>query len=158
MKKHKTAVYLFWILMTEAVGGLAGWLIKDGVSYYKSQVNKPVFSPPSVVFPIVWALLYGLMGIGVSRVVLSPGSKARTDGIQLYLIQLAVNFAWSIVFFNLRVYGAALAVLLLLLVLILWMILRFRAADRIAAGLQIPYAVWVLFAAFLNAGVLLLNP
>lgn len=143
--------------MTEAVGGLSGWLTRDGMELYKTQVIKPPLSPPAIVFPIVWAVLYALMGIGIARVVLSGRSEERTDAIQVYLLQLAVNFTWSIFFFNLRTYGGALAVLLILLGLIVWMIQRFRRVDLPAARLQIPYLVWVAFAAYLNAGVWILN-
>ena len=157
MKKRRVGIYLFWILATEAVDILAALLTKDGMELYKTQTVKPPLSPPSVVFPIVWAILYALMGIGMARVVLSARSDERSDAIQVYLIQLAVNFAWSIFFFRLRSYGGALLVLVLLLALIVWMILRFRRVERPAALLQIPYVLWVAFAAYLNAGVWLLN-
>lgn len=157
MKKRRVGIYLFWILATEAVGILAALLTKDGMELYKTQTVKPPLSPPSVVFPIVWAILYALMGIGMARVVLSARSDERSDAIQVYLIQLAVNFAWSIFFFRLRSYGGALLLLVLLLALIVWMILRFRRVERPAALLQIPYVLWVAFAAYLNAGVWLLN-
>ncbi len=157
MKKRRVITYLFWILITEAVGVLAALLTKDGMELYKSQTVKPPLSPPSIVFPIVWAILYALMGIGMARVVLSARSEERTDAIQVYLIQLAVNFAWSIFFFRLQSYGGALIVLVLLLALIVWMILRFRRVELPAALLQIPYVLWVAFAAYLNAGVWLLN-
>ena len=157
MKKRRVGIYLFWILATEAVGILAALLTKDGMALYKALTSKPPLSPPSVVFPIVWAILYALMGIGMARVVLSARSDERSDAIQVYLIQLAVNFAWSIFFFRLRSYGGALLVLVLLLALIVWMILRFRRVERPAALLQIPYVLWVAFAAYLNAGVWLLN-
>ena len=149
--------YVFWIAVTEAVGALAGFLIRDGMELYKTQVIKPPLSPPALVFPIVWAILYALMGIGIARVVLSARSEERSDAIQVYLLQLAINFTWSIFFFHLRSYGGALLVLLFLLALIIWMILRFRRVDRPAAWLQIPYVLWVSFAAYLNAGVWLLN-
>ncbi|MBQ1410701.1 MAG: tryptophan-rich sensory protein [Oscillospiraceae bacterium] len=157
MKQKRVQTYLFWILFTEAVGALSGWLTRDGMEFYKAQMVKPPLSPPAIVFPIVWAILYALMGIGMARVYLSAKSEERTDAIQVYLLQLAINFTWSIFFFNLRTYGGALAVLLILLALIVWMILRFRRVDRPAARLQIPYVLWVSFAAYLNAGVWILN-
>ena len=157
MKKRRIATYLFWILATEAVGALAAWLTMDGMELYKALADKPPLSPPSVVFPIVWSVLYVLMGIGMARVVLSARSEERSDAIQVYLLQLGVNFAWSIFFFRLQAYGGALIVLALLLALIVWMILRFRRVEKPAALLQIPYVLWVAFAAYLNAGVWLLN-
>ena len=157
MKRKRIWTYVLWILGTEAVGALAAWLTQDGMELYKTQMLKPPLSPPAIVFPIVWALLYALMGIGAARVDLSGRSEARADALQVYLLQLAINFTWSIFFFRLGSYGGALAVLLLLLGLIVWMILRFRRVDRPAARLQLPYLLWVVFAAYLNAGVFILN-
>ena len=157
MKKRKIGTYLFWILGSEAIGALSGWLTKNGMEYFKLNVRKPPLSPPPIVFPIAWSILYLLMGIGMARVVLSAQSRERTDGMQSYLLQLAVNFTWSIVFFELRSYPGAMAVLLLLLGLIAWMIHRFRQVDRPAALLLLPYLLWVCFAAYLNAGVWVLN-
>lgn len=148
---------MLWLGLTEAVGALSGWLTRDGMELYKSQVIKPALSPPPIVFPIVWGILYGLMGIGMARVALSARSEERTDAMQVYLLQLAVNFVWSIFFFNLQSYGGALIVLLILLALIIWMISRFHRVDSPAALLQIPYVLWVSFAAYLNAGVWVLN-
>lgn len=157
MKKKRVWTYVIWILVTEAVGALSGWMTRDGMELYKTQVVKPPLSPPALVFPIVWALLYALMGIGMARVALSARSEERADAIQVYLLQLAVNFTWSIFFFNLRTYGGALLVLVILLALIVWMILRFRRVEKPAAYLQIPYVLWVAFAAYLNGGVWILN-
>ena len=157
MKQKRIWTYVFWIGITEAVGALAGFLTRDGMEIYKTQMIKPLLSPPAVVFPIVWAILYALMGIGIARVVLSAHSEERSDAIQVYLLQLVINFIWSIFFFSLRTYGGALAVLLLLLGLIICMIIRFRRVERPAAWLQLPYVLWVSFAAYLNASVWILN-
>lgn len=157
MKKRRIAVYGFWILATEAVGALSAWLTREDMRYFQDRVIQPPLSPPAILFPIVWGILYLLMGVGMARVVLSVQSRERTNGMQIYLLQLAVNFIWSIVFFHLRSYLLALAVLMLLLGLILWMIHRFRQVDKPAARLQIPYLLWVCFAAYLNAGIYLLN-
>ena len=121
------------------------------------MIQKPPLSPPAIVFPIVWAILYALMGFGAARIYLSEPSEARSSSLHLYLIQLAVNFFWSIIFFNLQSFGGALIWLIALWALILWMILSFRKVDPLAAWLQIPYLIWVTFAGYLNAGVWLLN-
>lgn len=157
MKHRRLWTYLFWILLTEAVGVAAALLTRDGMEFYKTQVVKPALSPPPILFPIVWGILYALMGIGMARVILSARSEERSDAIQVYLIQLAVNFAWSIIFFSLRSYGGGLLVLALLLGLVIWMLLRFRRVDRPAARLQIPYVLWTAFAVYLNLSVWLLN-
>ena len=77
MNKQAWKPYLFWILFTEAVGGLAGLLTREATEIYSSTIVKPPLSPPAIVFPIVWAILYALMGIGSARVWLAPLSPAR---------------------------------------------------------------------------------
>ncbi len=155
MKNWKT--YAFWILVAEATGGLSGWLSREGMRYFESAVVQPPLSPPPILFPIVWGILYALMGIGAARVSLTPPSPDRNMGINLFITQLIVNFFWSLIFFNARAYCAAFIWLLLLWILVLWMILVFRKRDKWAAWLQIPYLIWLTFAAYLNAGVCLLN-
>lgn len=157
MKKQNWKIYLSWVLFTEAVGGLSGWLTRDGTKYFNEWVVKPPLAPPPLVFPVAWAILYLLMGIGAARVCLAPVSRARSRSLFLYLLQLAFNFLWSIIFFNFRAYGIAFVWLAVLWGLILGMILAFRELDALAARLQIPYLLWVLFAAYLNAGVWALN-
>ena len=158
MKGKKTwKSYAFWILIAEAIGGLSGWLTRDGTEIYKESITKPPLSPPAIVFPVVWAILFALMGISAARVELSPPSKARTWGLTLFLVQLAFNFCWSLIFFNAQRFGLAFFWLLALWALILAMILCFRRVDRLSAWLQVPYLAWVSFAAYLNLGVWLLN-
>ena len=157
MKKHNWKTYAFWILITEAVGALSGWLTKKGTQIFNESIIQPPLSPPSIVFPIVWGILYALMGISAARIYMSPQSQARSKGLNLYIIQLAVNFLWSIIFFNMQAFGFAFIWLLLLWALVLWMILMFRNVDSLAAKLQIPYLLWLTFAAYLNLGVWYLN-
>ena len=155
MKKWKT--YAFWILLTEAVGGLAGWLTRRGAKIYNAAITQPPFSPPGIVFPIVWGILFALMGISAARVYLAPASNARTRSLLLFFLQLAFNFFWSIIFFNFQAFGLAFFWLIVLWLLILAMLFSFRKVDRLAAWLQIPYLLWVSFAAYLNFGVWMLN-
>ena len=157
MKGQAWKTYLGWVLFTEAVGGLSALLTRAGVQYFNEFVTKPPFSPPGIVFPVAWAVLYLLMGIGAARVYLSPMSRARSRSLFLYLLQLAFNFLWSVIFFNFRAYAFALLWLCALWLLILAMTLAFRRVDSLAARLQVPYLLWVLFAGYLNAGVWLLN-
>ena len=124
---------------------------------YKTQIIKPPLSPPAILFPIVWAILYALMGFGAARIWLAPRSTDRTFGIGIYLLQLAFNFVWSLLFFNAEVFGFAFIWLAVLAILIVWMIVLFSKTDRLAAWLQVPYFLWVLFAGYLNYGVWMLN-
>lgn len=151
-------VYGFWIVLSEAVGALSGWLTRDGTQSFGQTVVQPPLSPPAIVFPIVWGILYALMGISAARIYLAEPSKARSRGLNLFIAQLAVNFLWSPIFFNAQAYGFAFFWLLLLWVLVLWMIITFYKVDKPAAYLQLPYLFWLTFAAYLNAGVWYLNP
>ena len=151
--KRNWKPYLSWILLSEAVGALSGWLTREGTKLYAQTIVKPPLSPPGWVFPLVWAILYALMGIGAARIYLTPPSKARSLGLNLFVAQLVVNFFWSPIFFNLQAFGFAFLWLLLLWTLVLWMILTFRKVDPLAAKMQIPYLLWLTFAAYLNLGV-----
>ena len=149
--------YAFWILLCEAVGGLSGWLTREGTRIYQATVAQPPLSPPPLVFPIVWGILFALMGIGAARIYRTPPSGRRTRALAIFLLQLLFNFFWSIIFFNLQAFGFALLWLAALWGLILWMILAFARVEKTAALLQIPYLLWVTFALYLNAGVWVLN-
>lgn len=153
MKTNNWKTYAFWILLAEAVGALSGWLTREGTQIFSDTVVQPPLSPPMIVFPIVWGILYLLMGIGAARVSLRPSSPERSRGLNLFILQLVVNFFWSLIFFNAQAYGFALLWLLLLWTLVLLMILTFRKTDSLAAKLQIPYLLWLTFAVYLNAGV-----
>ena len=156
-QKGNWKTYLFWIVLTEAVGGLSALLTRRGMEIYKETIVKPPLSPPMIVFPIVWAILYALMGIAVARTQLKGESALQERSLLLYIIQLGFNFCWSIFFFNLQAFGFAFLWLMTLWGLIIWMLLTFRKVDKTAAYLVIPYLLWVTFAAYLNAGVYLLN-
>ena len=155
--KRNWKPYLFWILLAEAVGALSGWLTRAASKAYSETILKPPLSPPGWVFPVVWTILFALMGIGAARVSLSEPSAKRSLGLNLFVAQLVVNFFWSPVFFNLQAFGFAFFWLLLLWGLVLAMILVFRKTDPTAAKLQIPYLIWLTFAAYLNLGVWYLN-
>ena len=157
MKKRIWPAFAAWILGAEAVGALSGWLTRQGAERYALSIVKPHLSPPGPVFPAVWAALFALMGAGAARVWLAPASPARGRALAVFGVQLAFNFCWSLIFFNAGAYGAALLWLAALWGLILWMILAFRRVDRAAALMQLPYLLWVSFAAYLNFGVWALN-
>lgn len=157
MKERPWKTYVLWILLTEAVGGFSGWLTREGSQTFSEVVIQPPLSPPALVFPIVWSILYALMGIGAARIWLSRPSPERSKSLNLFIVQLVVNFFWSLIFFNAQVYGFAFVWLLLLWSLVLAIILQFRRIDSLAARLQLPYLIWLTFAAYLNLGVWYLN-
>lgn len=148
--------YLFFILLCLGVGILSGLLSRKGIAAYEG-VEKSALTPPAFVFPVVWTVLYILMGIGAARVWLTGKSEDRTTAMGFFAFQLIVNFFWSLFFFNRMAYAFAFWWLILLWALILCMILSFRRLDRPAALLQIPYLLWVAFAGYLNYAVWQLN-
>ena len=155
--KSQWKTYLFWVALAEGIGLLAGVLTREATALYSRMTVKPPLSPPAWIFPVVWTVLYALMGISAARVSLKQESRARSRGLNIFVAQLIVNFFWSLIFFNARAYGFALVWLMLLWTLIVWMIYAFGKVDRRAALLQIPYLLWVTFAAYLNYGVWKLN-
>lgn len=153
LKKYKP--YLKSIAIPLAVGGISAFITMKGMPYYDMQ-KKPFFTPPNAVFPIVWTILYVLMGISAARVWQSNDPKKKR-ALKTYGLQLAVNFLWSVLFFGLHQYFLAFLCLLLLILLVAAMIKEFAEIDLKAAKLQIPYLLWCCFAAVLNFGVWWLN-
>ena len=157
MKLKHWKTYLFWVLLAEGTGALSGYLTRDGVARYEATVPKPPLTPPGWVFPVVWGILFALMGLGAARVYLTPASNARSRALGLWGLQLGVNFLWSIFFFNGQQYFFSFLWILGLWGLILLMITAFYPLDRWAARIQIPYLLWATFAAYLTFGVWRLN-
>ena len=145
------------LLIPLAVGGLAAWLTMDSMAQFAALAQPPL-SPPGWVFPVVWTILYLLMG-WASFLVWKSGAPqaAKRRALGLYGAQLAVNFVWPLLFFRAGLYGFALIWLVILLVLVAETMLAFGRIDRRAAWLLAPYLLWLLFAAYLNAGVWMLN-
>lgn len=157
MNRTKIKAYFLWILLAEAVGGLAGWLTREDVKIYTDSIAQPPLSPPPLVFPVAWTILYALMGIGAARASLAPDGPRRSRALAVFGLQLGMNFLWSILFFKFQRFGLALVWLIALWGAILWMASAFSRVDKAAARLQIPYLVWVAFAGYLNLGVWVLN-
>jgi tryptophan-rich sensory protein len=118
---------------------------------------KPSFYPPVIAFPVVWTILYTMMGISLFMVVRQPMSSDRTNGILVFGMQLFLNFWWSIFFFRFQRPDVAFGEMLLLWLTILWMIVTFRKVKPVAAYLQIPYLLWVSFASVLDGALWYLN-
>ena len=157
MKKERWKVYAFYVALSELAGLLAGLLSRKAVQLYEQTALKPALSPPGWLFPVVWTLLYLLMGVGAARIALTAEGANRTNALRVFYAQLAVNFVWPLLFFNASAYGAAFICLVVLWGLIVWMTLSFRELDGPAALMQLPYLLWVAFAGYLNLGAWLLN-
>ncbi len=154
----KIRSYIIAIIIPLAVGGLSALLTSGSMGLYETIV-KPSLAPPAIVFPIVWTILYTLMGISSGIIYNSDSGTqaARNNALAGYVLQLVINFLWSIVFFNLRAFLPALILILVLWALVGLMIIKFYRIDKTAALLQIPYFLWVTFAAYLTLMIYLLN-
>lgn len=143
------------LLISLGTGGLSALLTRNSMDTY-GNYQQPPLAPPAWLFPVVWTVLFVLMGISAYLVYESqkPGWRAA---LLVYAIQLAVNFVWPLLFFRLGLLMPAFWWLVLLLLLIVWMIVLFFRVSPAAAYLQIPYLLWTLFAAYLNLAIALLN-
>ncbi len=150
-------IFCFWIALSELVGVTAGLLTRKDIQVYSSEIIKPLLSPPPVLFPVVWTILYALMGYGVAKISIAKTSEERTRALRLFGVQLFFNFGWCFLFFSLQSFGTAFFWLLALITAVAGMFFAFRKLNKIAAYLQIPYLLWLTFAAYLNFSVWLLN-
>ena len=149
----KTKIYVKSILIPVFIGGIVGLIISGSIDY--NSLQKPFLAPPSILFPIVWTILYILMGVSYgilkSKALIEPKTKF------IYYLQLFVNATWSIFFFTLKWRLFAFIWIILLDLLVIIMIIEFYKKNKIAGLKQIPYLLWVLFASYLNLAVYLLN-
>lgn len=149
----KLKIYLKSILIPVIIGALIGLIISKSIDY--NNLIKPILSPPNILFPIVWTILYILMGI--SYAILKSNSQVDSKINFIYYFQLFVNALWSIFFFSLKWRLFSFIWILLLDVLVIIMIIKFYNKNKTSGLLQIPYLLWILFASYLNLGVYLLN-
>lgn len=152
----KIRPYVISIAIALAVGGLSALLTRNNMNVYDT-LNRPALAPPMILFPIVWTILFILMGIS-SAIIYNQRDETDVSGaLKIYALQLIVNFFWSIIFFNMQAYLFAVIWLVVLWILILLMIISFYRIKPIAAYLQIPYLLWVSFAFYLTLMIYLLN-
>ena len=156
--KKSTKTFVLSIVLTLGVGVLSALLTRNNMDVY-DDIRKPFLAPPGVVFPIVWTILYTLMGLSFAIVLLKSAKEGiyAVPAIALYIAQLTVNFLWSIIFFNLEAYLFSFIWLLLLWVLIGAMIIKFYEISPLAAYINVPYFIWVTFAGYLNFMIYALN-
>lgn len=150
--KIKQIIKNILIVLLPLLGGIIVSLLTDSKSY--KVLNKPLLSPPSIVFPIAWTILYLLMGISL---LISLKENKESDVIKSFVLQLIFNYLWPILFFTLKMYTFSIVVLLILIVLVINMIINLYKNKKIAGILQFPYFIWLLFALYLNIGVAILN-
>lgn len=143
-------VSLFFPILT---GAAAAFLIKDDLYIYESLI-KPPAAPPGAVFPVVWTALYILMGVSSYLVY---ETEKYEEGLFFYSLQLLVNFLWPVLFFKLREFVSAFACIVVLFILVVEMTKIFFEGSKLAAILQYPYIFWLMYAAYLNFGVIICN-
>lgn len=151
----KPKPFLVSLAIPLVVGAISGFLTKSSIQQYSTLI-KPSISPPAYVFPIVWTLLFVLMGISSYLIYISDSTE-KYKALFLYAVQLVFNFLWSILFFNLQLRLVAFVWILMLIYLIILMIQNFYKISPLAAYLQIPYLLWCIFAAYLNLMIIILN-
>lgn len=150
---NKIWIYIKSILIPVIVGGVVGFIISRFIDY--NSLQKPFLAPPSIVFPIVWTILYILMGISYGMLKSKELTDEKTDII--YYVQLGINALWSIFFFVLKWRLFSFFWIIILDSAVILMIINFYKKDKVAGLLQIPYLLWSLFATYLNLGIYLLN-
>lgn len=149
-EKIKNIFYLFFPIF---LGGIVGFIISGNIDY--EQLNQPLLSPPSIVFPIVWTILYLLIGI-TYYLIQKKEPLSRNEKI-IYYLQLFVNILWPVFFFLLKARGFSILWILLLDVLVFLLLRIIYKKDKKISYLLIPYLIWCIFATYLNIGVYLLN-
>jgi translocator protein len=157
LKKRLGSLLLF-LLICYAVAFVASLLTRPEIATWYSTLAKPSWRPPNWLFGPVWSILYGLMAVAGWRVWCAPTSKKRTVALWLFGLQLAINFLWSPVFFNLHRIGLAVFIIGTLWLLILLFVIETWRFDRIASLLFVPYLIWVSFASALNYTIWTMNP
>lgn len=155
--KIKWKLLIICLLIPLIVGAVSALLTRDSIQAVDS-IEKPPFTPPAIVFPIVWTLLYLSMGLASYLVMVSKQPQAKIDAaLRIYGVQLAFNFFWSIFFFGLGAYLFSFLWLVALLVCVILNIVAFYKISKPAGLLLIPYLLWVTFAGYLNFAIYLLN-
>ena len=155
--EFKVVPLLINILIPVLGGIIIGYLNSNTLDTYE-MLKKPFFTPPNIVFQVVWIILYMLMGISAYRIYMRNKQGADDKGGYFYyLVKLSINFLWSFIFFTFRLYGISFIVLIILFILILITFIKFIKIDRIAGFLLIPYLIWVSFAGVLNYFIWALN-
>ena len=146
-------IYLKSILIPLVLGGIVGFIISGSTDY--NSLIQPELAPPAILFPIVWTILYFLMGLSYG--IITIYSDLDSDVKTIYYSQLIVNLIWPIIFFVMKNRLLALIWIILLLILIIIMIIKFYKKNKVASLIQIPYLLWTFFATYLNFSIYLLN-
>ena len=156
--KSKITAFIIAVTIPLATGGFSAFLTRNNMDIYEEIITPPL-SPPSFLFPVVWTVLYFLMGVSAAFIWKKrKENKEETEtALLIYAASLVFNFIWSLIFFNSRMYLFSFIWLIALLILIITTIIKYKKLSSAAAYIQIPYALWVTFAGYLNFGIFILN-
>lgn len=153
MKKYKYIILN--IAISLGIGGLSAFFTMNSMDIYQN-INRPKLAPPGYIFPIVWTILYVLMGIS-SYLIHRSNHKNKETALIIYYFQLLINFSWPIFFFNYQNFLLALAILFILNILVIVLIKVTYSINHLASYLLIPYLIWILFALYLNFWIFIHN-
>lgn len=156
MKKINYKLLIICIAIPLIIGAVSAFISMNGMDEF-NNVNKPPLTPPGWLFPIVWSILYVMMGVSSYIVLYSNPNKNTANGMIFYAVQLIFNFFWSIFFFKMGLYTFSFIWLLFLLAFIILTLYYFFKVKKIAGYLLIPYTLWVTFAGYLTLGTAILN-
>ncbi len=157
MKRNELIKLITAVGLTVVLGAVGGLVTSAEIPTWYAGLTKPSFNPPNWLFGPVWTTLYILMGISCFLIWKQPASSGRNRALVLFIIQFALNFCWSFIFFGMHETGWALAEMIVLWVMILLTIFSFAQYSKIAAWLLVPYISWVSFAMLLNGAIWRLN-
>ena len=154
---RKIFLFIVCLVVPLTIGAISGIATSSGLKDWYFNLNKPSFNPPNYLFGPVWSFLYLLMGMSFYLILQETKSPLRKKAINIFILQLSLNFLWSFLFFKFQLLGLAFIEILLIWLSILWMILEFKKLNKTAAYLQIPYLLWVSFASLLNGTIWWIN-
>lgn len=157
MKKLHIGTFIISLALPVVTGLISAALTSKTMEKY-AFMSKPPLSPPAPVFPIAWTILYIMMGISLYLVLVTRSNNGlKGMAVLLFILQLAMNFSWSIIFFNLEMYLFAFIWLIGMMIVVIVCAFKFADINKAAAYLLIPYILWLIFASYLNMGAYLLN-
>lgn len=155
MKNIDFKKLFFYIITTILIGTVPSIFTFKSMGIY-NELNRPPLSPPSILFSIVWTILYILIGISI-YIIVKKNPKDVSEAKLIYYVALVTNALWTPIFFGFKEYFLAFLWIIMLIVFVSAMIIKFYKIDKTSAYLQIPYLIWILFAAYLNFGIVVLN-
>lgn len=154
---RRVFIFIICVFIPIAVGMVSGYLTRNNMSVFDT-ISKPELTPPAIVFPIAWSILYLLMGMASFFAYINCNDIAHRFYILFpYVIQLALNFLWSIIFFNMQAYGLAFVCLVFMWIMVIRTMMFFNTVSSLGFWLLVPYILWITFAGYLNLSIVMME-